>query len=194
MKCYVCGMDHVSREDGECPDCGFQLASMSGAESLQEYEAAVKEMADEYRELYRESVTVGLTVYSYKEDEAGENLVIDKIEEIPLLGNESSVGKILWYPEAFARIEAGEKVSLTLSVEKPREGKIEKKAEFTAPDWGSVFWKIGILEKKQLSFTLILAADEKPAGGSRELLDYQDLEELKKLGARFQETELISMV
>ena len=35
MKCYVCGMDHVSREDGECPDCGFQLASMSGAESLQ---------------------------------------------------------------------------------------------------------------------------------------------------------------
>ena len=140
MKCYVCGMDHVSREDGECPDCGFQLASMSGAESLQEYEAAVKEMADEYRELYREAVTVGLTVYSYKEDEAGENLVIDKIEEIPLLGNESSVGKILWYPEAFARLEAGEKVSLTLSVEKPREGQIEKKAEFTAPDWGSVFW------------------------------------------------------
>ena len=194
MKCYVCGMDHVSREDGECPDCGFQLASMSGAESLQEYEAAVKEMAEEYRELYREAVTVGLTVYSYKEDEAGENLVIDKIEEIPLLGSESSVGKILWYPEAFARIEAGEKVSLTLSVEKPRQGKIEKKAEFTAPDWGSVFWKIGILEKEQLSFTLILAADENPGGGSRELSDYQDLEELKKLGARFQETELISMV
>lgn len=194
MKCYVCGMDHVSREDGECPDCGFQLASMSGAESLQEYEAAVKEMAEEYRELYREAVTVGLVVYSYKEDEAGENLVIDQTEEIPLLGTESSVGKILWYPEAFARIEAGEKVSLTLSVEKPRAGKIEKQAEFTAPDWGSVFWKIGILEKEQLSFTLILAADENPGGGSKELSEYEDLEELKKLGARFQQTELISMV
>lgn len=53
MKCYVCGMDHVSREDGECPDCGFQMASMSGAETVEEYEEAVKEMAEEYRELYR---------------------------------------------------------------------------------------------------------------------------------------------
>ena len=85
MKCYVCGMDHVSREDGECPDCGFQMASMSGAETVEEYEEAVKEMAEEYRELYREAVTVGLVVYSYKEDEAGENLVIDQTEEIPLL-------------------------------------------------------------------------------------------------------------
>ncbi|MFQ9151288.1 MAG: hypothetical protein ACLR6B_06860 [Blautia sp.] len=96
--------------------------------------------------LYREAVTVGLTVYSYKEDEAGENLVIDKIEEIPLLGNESSVGKILWYPEAFARIEAGEKVSLTLSVEKPREGKIEKKQSLQLPtgvlfSGRLVFWR-----------------------------------------------------
>ena len=49
MKCYVCGMDHVSREDGECPDCGFQMASMSGAETVEEYEEAVKEMAEEYR-------------------------------------------------------------------------------------------------------------------------------------------------
>ena len=187
-------MNHVSREDGACPDCGFQMASMAGTETVEEYEAAIKEMAEEYREIYREAVTVGLMVYSYKEDEAGENLIIDRTEEIPLLGTASSVGVIQWYPEAFARIDAGESLSLTLCVQKPRQGEIEKKVELTAPDWGSVFWRIGILEKEQLSFTLILAADEKPEGGSRELPEYKDLEELKKLGAKLQETELISMV
>ena len=68
MKCYVCGMDHVSREDGECPDCGFQMASMSGAQTVEEYEEPVTEMAEEYRELYREAVTVGRVVYYYNAD------------------------------------------------------------------------------------------------------------------------------
>lgn len=194
MKCYVCGMNHVSREEGECPDCGFQMASTSGVETMEEYEAAIKEMAEEYRELYREAVTVSLIVYSYKENEARENLVIDQMQEIPLLGTESSVGEIRWNQEVFARIEAGEKINFILKVQKPRQGKIEKKVELTAPDWGPVFWRIGILEKEQLSFTLILAADENPAGGKKELSEYKDLEGLRKLGARIQETELISMV
>ena len=160
MKCLVCGNENVDKRSGECPDCGFELIGWTGSGDQEEYMEIVKEMVEDYRRDYRKTISVALLVPTYESDEGG-TLTMKSEDPIVLAGETpaESVGEVKWYPERFARLDAGEALKLQLSISSANNGGLKKEVEMTAPDWGSVFWKIGILEEDNLHFRLVLGAE-----------------------------------
>ena len=160
MKCLVCGSDEVNKKTGECPGCGFEMISWTGSGEQGEYLQIMEEMAKDYHADLRKEISVELLVPSYERNSEG-NLNIKSEDFIVLAGKEEEKpGTVKWYPERFARMDAGEKICLRLSIKRTSGKELKKEVEMTAPDWGSVFWKIGILEEEKLHFRLVLGSEE----------------------------------
>lgn len=160
MKCLVCGNDHLDEKTGECLDCGFELIGWTGSGEQEEYRKILEEMAEDYRQDFRKTVSVELLVPSYKVNDDG--VLEIKSEDAIVLAGEKTVeplGTVKWYPEKFARMDAGEAVRLQISIKSAYKGELKKEVELTAPNWGSVFWKIGIMEEDRLHFRLVLGAE-----------------------------------
>lgn len=160
MKCLVCGNEHVDKKTGECPDCGFELIGWTGSGEQEEYMKIMGAMVEDYRKDYRKTISVNLLVPSYESNEEG--ILTMKSEDPIVLAGENPVepmGRVKWYPERFARMDAGEAIKFQLSINSARKKGLKKEVEMTAPNWGSVFWKVGILEEDQLHFRLVLGAE-----------------------------------
>lgn len=157
MRCIVCGKDFDSKV-GECPACGFEMMGWTGSGDQQEYMRIVEEMAGDYRKELRRKLRVELLVPSYEQSETGE--IQMKSEDQIVLTRESEMGtQVRWYPEKFARMDAGESILLRLSIKGILGKTISREVKLTAPDWGSVFWRIGIREEEKLHFRVVLGAD-----------------------------------
>lgn len=159
MKCSVCGNENVNSEQGECLDCGFELIGWTGNGTLEEYERIMKETAESYRKEIREDISIGIIVYSYQRN--SENKLEVKSENRIVLSEKLKsgvLGAIQWYGEKFARIDAGEEMVLKLFVQNGNKEEMKKEVRLKAPDWGAVFWKVGIREEEKLHFRFVLGA------------------------------------
>lgn len=160
MKCMVCGNEHMDAKVGKCQDCGFELISWAGGGDKTEYLEIIEEMANDYRKNLRKNISVELLVPSYEKDEEG-NLEMKSEDAIVLVEAKDAelFGNILWYPEKFARMDAGEDLNLQIQIKGVPQNTFKKEIIMKSPDWGSVFWRIGYLEEDLLHFRLVLGAD-----------------------------------
>ena len=148
--CRVCGLP-LSGMEAECPRCKFPvIAMMTGSDEEKE---AMDRLVKEYSLKYWSKASVSLRVYSNRLTENGEVEVASS--ELVLLGKASDFepGKILWYPEKFARLFVD--CSLELMIEDDN-GKQETKTVTLENPRVQDFWSVGILPGEQKDFRIVL--------------------------------------
>lgn len=148
MKCLVCNKELTGNI---CERCGFPRVSVVGGA---EDSPLIKTAVHDYKENLLREITVEMETYQYKED--GNKLVLAQTSRIPVgqqLQN-LETDQCTWFKEDFARIEAGENMTLTLFINN-KGSEIRKEISLKAPDIRS-FWNVGLKAKDGMDYTVIL--------------------------------------
>lgn len=135
MKCLICNKELTGNV---CERCGFpKISVVGGAED----DPVVKTAVHDYKENILKKITVEMETYQYKED--GNKLVLAQTDRIPIGKQLQNLDKdqCTWFQEDFARMEAGEPMTLTLFIN--NDGReVRREISLKAPDIRS-FWKAG---------------------------------------------------
>lgn len=102
-----------------------------------------------------------METYQYKED--GNKLVLAQTDRIPIGKQLQNMDKdrCTWFQEDFARMEAGEPMTLTLFIN--NDGReVRREISLKAPDIRS-FWKAGLKSQGGMDYTVVLGTADRYA-------------------------------
>ena len=138
MKCLICNKELTGNV---CERCGFpKISVVGGAED----DPVVKTAVHDYKENILKKITVEMETYQYKED-----------------GNKLDKDQCTWFQEDFARMEAGEPMTLTLFIN--NDGReVRREISLKAPDIRS-FWKAGLKSQGGMDYTVVLGTADRYA-------------------------------
>lgn len=155
MKCLICNKELTGNV---CERCGFpKIYVVGGAED----DPVVKTAVHDYKENILKKITVEMETYQYKED--GNKLVLAQTDRIPIGKQLQNLDKdqCTWFQEDFARMEAGEPMTLTLFIN--NDGReVRREISFKAPDIRS-FWKVGLKSQGGMDYTVVLGTADRYA-------------------------------
>jgi len=150
-KCYVC---HSVMDDkaSVCSKCKFKIPKIIGDPA--KFEPILMQAAAEYRKLHMIGGQIGMVTYSYE-------LVDDELQEtghkdVVLVKDisEMNPGDIIWGEQEYARIDAGETITLSIFT---KAGDSRKNHELTviSPQTDGL-WKIGVQVEEGFSFRILI--------------------------------------
>ena len=152
MKCLICKEELTGNV---CTRCGFPKISVVGGP---QDDPVIKKAVHDYREKMLKKVTIEMETYQYKED--GNKLVLDKTSRIPVGEQLQNLkkGQCTWFQEDFARMEAGEDMTLTLFIR--NDGKeTRREIRLKAPDIRS-FWNAGLKAEDGMDYVVVLGTKD----------------------------------
>ena len=153
MKCLICNKELTGNV---CERCGFpKISVVGGAED----DPVVKTAVHDYKENILKKITVEMETYQYKED--GNKLVLAQTDRIPIGKQLQNLDKdqCTWFQEDFARMEAGEPMTLTLFIN--NDGReVRREISLKAPDIRS-FWKVGLKSQGGMDYTVVLGTADR---------------------------------
>ena len=163
MKCYACGSEKIESSMSQCPECAFPVMTVAG--DTAQFETMMKQMAEEYRGKKIGGSALGLLTYQYAMK--NDHLVLDKESETALSVDVTKMtpGQIWWDKTDFARVDAGEPLSLTLSVKK--DGKVRNVTASVKAPAGEGFWHVGIRMQTGFCFSVLVGNEKNFAESGR---------------------------
>ena len=149
MKCKVC-QSEIDKGITKCSKCGFPVLQMTQGTAAEEEK--LNKLAESFKKKKMENVRISLVVYTNAMDEYRVKVV--RTDEILLAsGSHLDVGKILWYPEKFAR-QSGD-CHLNMKVT-GSDGNVKNfKVSLKNPNIMD-FWKVGIYPMDGMEFKVVV--------------------------------------
>lgn len=148
MKCLVCNKE---LNGNICERCGFpKIVVVGGAED----DPVVKTAVHDFKDNILKKITIEMETYQYKEE--GSKLVLAQTDRIPVGTQLQDLeeNQCTWFQEDFARMEAGEDMTLTLFI-KNDGSEVRREINLKAPDIRS-FWKVGLKSQGAVDYTVVL--------------------------------------
>lgn len=153
-KCYAC---YAMNDDKAtvCSKCKFSFPHIVG--DPKKFEPILMKAAAEYRKKNMIGVQIGMVTYSYE-------LVDEELQEsgqtdVLLVEDISSAkpGDIFWGTEEYARIDAGEEITLSVFV-KILDTKKDYELTVVSPETDGL-WKIGVKMEEGFSFRVLVGTE-----------------------------------
>lgn len=148
MKCLVCNKE---LNGNICERCGFpKIVVVGGAED----DPVVKTAVHDFKDNILKKITIEMETYQYKEE--GSKLVLAQTDRIPIGTQLQDLeeNQCTWFQEDFARMEAGEDMTLTLFINNDGS-EVRREINLKAPDIRS-FWKVGLKSQGAVDYTVVL--------------------------------------
>ena len=148
MTCLVCNKE---LNGNICERCGFpKIAVVGGAED----DPVVKTAVHDFKANILKKITIEMETYQYKEE--GSKLVLAQTGRIPIGTRLQDLeeNQCTWFQEDFARMEAGEDMTLTLFINNDGS-EVRREINLKSPDIRS-FWKVGLKSQGAVDYTVVL--------------------------------------
>lgn len=154
LTCPVCGLELTGLE-AACPRCTFpNISSASGSE---EEKQALEKLVVEFRRRYWSNAKISLNVYTNRLTDDGE-VEVAQTEQITLAkAGDLEPGKILWYPEKFARLFGD--CTLNVIVESNDGAREEHSVTLENPRVQD-FWSVGVLSDEKMNFRIVIGTEK----------------------------------
>lgn len=152
-KCYACENEDIKDGMARCPICGFSIPRTLGSEGeTREFIKMMSATGKQYRENRIAGMKAGIYTYTYDKElqMTGEHelVVLDAPEKL-------DIGEAMWSKEEFARMDAGQRITLTAFVT-DKEGKTRKtEISLITPDLPQL-WRVGAMLEKGLQVRFLV--------------------------------------